>query len=322
MSVSCKQSKTYMAKNIVFPYVTFNRFVDEAIIKKLSLFYDNIYIGDGRFSIISDVSRLEMNEENQSLFYENAVWRFLKDNDVVKTYPYFHDKFEGQDKEVQEITKQLEKLFQKEKTNGNYPKNPNEEQLVEMKKEYFQHFFLTQVLSIRLDTIHLRKLDDFSEYYPLLRSYDTLKSDDKKSKVIQFLLNNIPEPDYDTWWNHIIKFRTDEEIRNKYLALKNWINKISNSNLKLSEIREEYDFLYSEYLKHFKLHKMKFNYSTLEVIVNSTANFLENIASGNYVSSIKDLFQFNIKNANLLQEEAKLPGKEVAYIYHSNEKFK
>lgn len=311
-----------MAKNIVFPYVTFNRFVDEAIIKKLSLFYNNIYIGDGRFSIISDVSRLKMNDENQSLFYENAVWRFLKDNNVVKTYPYFKDKFEGQDKEVLELTQQLEKLYQKEGANRNFPKNPNDEQLAEMKKEYFNHFFLTHDISIRLDTLHLRKLDEFAEYYPLLRTYDTFKSDDKKSQVIQFVLNNIPEPDHNTSWDHIIEFRTDEEIRNKYLALMNWINKMSNSNLKLSEIREEYDFLYSDYIKHFRLHKMKFNNSTLEVIVNSTANFLANIASGNYVSSIKDLFQFNIKNANLLQEEAKLPGKEVAYIFHSNEKFK
>jgi hypothetical protein len=311
-----------MAKNIIFPYVTFNRFVDEALIKKLSLFYEKIYIGDGRLSIISDVSKLEMNEENQSLFYENAVWSFLKDNNIVKTYPYFKEKFEGQDKEVQELTTQLEKLFQKERTKGNFPKNPKKEQLALMKREYFNHFFLTHDISIRLDTLHLRKLDEFSEYYPLLRTYDTLKSDDKKNQVIQFVLNDIPEPDCNTSWDHIIEFRTDEEIRNKYLSLTNWINKVSNSNLKLSEIKEEYDFLYSEYIKHFKLHKMKINNSKLEVIVNSTTNFLMNIATGNYVSSIKDLFQFNIKNANLLQEEAKLPGKEVAYIFHSNEKFK
>lgn len=36
---------------------------------------------------------------------------------------------------------------------------------------------------------------------------------------------------------------------------------------------------------------------------------------------MKDLFQFNVKNAQLLQEEAKLPGKELAYIYHTSLKF-
>ncbi|QIL42381.1 hypothetical protein G7074_25840 [Pedobacter sp. HDW13] len=309
-----------MPKNIVFPYVTFNKFFEEPLIKKLSLFYDNIYIGEGRFSIVSDLSRVEMNDENQSLFYEKAVWDFLRDNDVVRTYPYFNEKFEGEEQEVSKLKAQLNDLFLQAGNERNFPKNPTQDQLAEMKKEYFNHFFLTHDLSNRLDALHLRKRDESAEYYPLLRTYDTLNSKEKKSEVIQFILNDIPEPAFDTHWDHIIEFRTDADIKNKYLALTSWINKVSTSTQKLSEIRDEYDYLYSDYLKQFKLHKMKYNNSVLEVIVNSTVNFIANIASGNYVSSVKDLFQFNIKNANLLQEEAKLPGKEVAYIFHVKEK--
>ena len=66
---------------------------------------------------------------------------------------------------------------------------------------------------------------------------------------------------------------------------------------------------------------MKYNNSKLEIILNSTATLVTNIACGNYISSVKDLFQFNIKNANLLKEEASLPGKEVAYIFHTKSKF-
>ncbi|MNE25352.1 hypothetical protein D3C80_1186790 [compost metagenome] len=106
------------------------------------------------------------------------------------------------------------------------------------------------------------------------------------------------------------------------MALINWINRTSNSNSKISEIKEEYDYLYSEYIKQFNLHKMKYNNSKLEVIVNATVNFVTNVATGNYISSIKDLFQFNIKNASLLQEESKLTGKEIAYIFHAKETFK
>jgi hypothetical protein len=101
----------------------------------------------------------------------------------------------------------------------------------------------------------------------------------------------------------------------------NWINKAANSNLKLSELKDEYDFLYSEYIQQFKLHKMKSTNSRLEIIFSSTINFLANVASGNYTSSIKDLFQFNIKTATLLQEESKIPGKEIAYIFHTKDKF-
>ncbi|MBL7869263.1 MAG: hypothetical protein JNM71_14700 [Flavobacterium lindanitolerans] len=310
-----------MSKNIVFPYVTFNQFFEEPIIKKLALFYDKIYIGDGRFNIIQTVDQKNLKEDNIPLLYEKAVWDFLRDNEVVKTYPFLKEKFDNEDEDAKQLIQQLEELHKQGITKREWPKNPNEEQLAEMKKEYFSHFFLSHDVSIRLDTLHLRKIDEFSEYYPLLRTYDTLKGENKKSQIIQFLLNDIPEPDYATSWDHIIEYRTDEDVRNKYLALLNWVNKVTNSNQKLSEIKEEYDYLYSEYIKHFNLHKMKHTNSTLEVIVNSTVNFVANVATGNYVTSVKDLFQFNIKNASLLQEEAKVPGKEVAYIFHTKNRF-
>ena len=301
--------------------MTFNRFIDEPIIKKLSLFYDSIYIGEGRFNIIRSTDPNNLNEENIPMLYEKAVWEFLQDNEVVKTYPYIREKFDSEDEDVKELSKQLEQLFLKEQSKGNFPETPSEEQLFEMKKDFFQHLFLTHDISIRLDTLHLRKTDDFSEYYPLLRTPDTLKSENKKTKIIQFLLDKIPEPDYTVSWDHIIEYRSDEDVRNKYFALTNWVNKAANSNSKLSEIKDEYEYLYSEYMKQFKLHKMKYNNSLIEIIVNATTNFLLNITTGNYVSSVKDLIQFKIKNAALLQEESKIQGKEIAYIFHTKKEF-
>jgi hypothetical protein len=310
-----------MGKNIVFPYVTFNHFFEEPIIKKLTLFYDHIYIDEGRFNILTDIGKGTMKEENQPQFYENAVWEFLKDNGVVKTYPYFHDKFDDSNNETVEITRQMEEAFEQGRAEKKWPQNPSEEQMAEMKREYFNHFFLTHDLSIRLDTLKLRKLSELDEFYPLLRTHDTLQTQEKKNQVIQFLLRDIPEPTHDVHWDHIIEYRTDEDIKNKYLAVLNWVNKVANSDLKLSDIKDEYDYLYSEYKKQFSLHKMNHEYSTLEIVLSSTINFATNLASGNYISSVKDLFQYKIKNANLLKEEASIPGKEVAYIFHTNSKF-
>lgn len=173
----------------------------------------------------------------------------------------------------------------------------------------------------RIDTLRFRKIDSLSDYFPSLRNYATLETESKKTQVIQFILNDIPEPDYSVSWEQIIEYRSDDDVRNKYLALVNWVNKVANSNLKLSEIKDEYDYLYSEYMRQFNLHKMKCNNSKLEVILNSTVNFIKNISTGNYVSSAKDLFQYKVKNANLLKEEVNLPGKEIAYIFHTKSKF-
>ncbi|MCB0702625.1 MAG: hypothetical protein KDC55_07950, partial [Ignavibacteriae bacterium] len=183
------------------------------------------------------------------------------------------------------------------------------------------NFYLSHDIIARIDALKFRKTDELSEYFPSLRNFNTFKSDSKKSQVIQFILNDIPEPDLSTPWEKIMEYRSDDDVKNKYLALINWVNKVSNTNLTLSEIKDEYDYLHSEYITQFKLHKMKYNNSKLEIILNSTLNFISNISTGNYVTSIKDLFHFNLKNANLLKEESKLPGKEIAYIVNTKRTF-
>jgi hypothetical protein len=305
-----------MSKNIVFPYVTFNKFVDEPLIKKLSLFYDKILIAEGRFSIIDEVSQKELKTEYQEFKYEKAVWDFLIENHVVSKYPSFKD-----ENNTTEEEKELQEFFMN--TIRNHHDNEKKKNLSDEEKKIqsLTNFYLSHDILTRIDTLKFRKTDNLSEYFPSLRNYETLKTDSKKTQVIQFILNEIPEPDFSTPWEQIIEYRSDDNVRNKYFALINWVNKVANSNLKLSEIKDEYDYLYSEYMKQFKIHKMKYNNSTLEVILNTTINFIKNISTGNYVSSFKDLFQYNIKNANLLQEEAKLPGKEIAYIFHTKSKF-
>jgi hypothetical protein len=246
----------------------------------------------------------------------------LQEKEIVKTYPYFHNKFENPENnpEQAELIKQLSDLYLEAQPNTS--RKPTKEELANIREEYFHHFFLTHDLSIRLDTIQLKK-DTSSEYYPVLRINNVFQGKiEKKSEIIQFLLNDIPEPDYNTSWEQIIEFRTDEDVKNKYLALINWVNKVGSSTSSLSDVRDEYEFLYSDYMKHFKLHKMKYNNTILEVVVNAGVGVLTALQSGEFVSSFKNLFQLNISHANLLVEEGKLPGKEIAYIYHAKQKFK
>ncbi len=306
-----------MSKKIVFPYVTFNKFVDEPLIKRLSLFYDQILIAESRFSIIDEVSQKELKAEYQELKYEKAVWEFLKDNEVVKPYPSFRS-----ESNISEQEKELQNFLMS--TMKQHHENQQKVNLSDEEKgiQSLSNFYLSHDIITRIDALKLRESDQLSEYSTCIRTFATLKTESKKSQVIQFILNEIPEPDLSTSWEQIIEYRSDEDVKNRYLALINWVNKVASSNNSLSEIKEEYDYLYSDYMKHFKLHKLKYNNSTMEVIINSTVNLIANIATGNYTSSIKDAFQFNIKNANLLKEEMQLPGKEIAYIFHTKSHFK
>lgn len=300
-----------MSKNIIFPYVTFNKFVDEPLLKKLSLFYDKILVSESRFSILEDASKKELKEEFEELHYEYSVWQYLNENNVVSKYNNFNDINDSS-----EDIKELQDLMMSVVRNNNTDIQKADEKIQPLIKFYLSHDILA-----RIDTLKFRKSDELNEYYPSLRNFGTFSAESKKYQVIQFVLNDIPEPNNSTSWEQIIEYRSDLDVKNKYLALMNWVNKVSNSNMKLSEIKDEYDYLYNDYMKQFKLHKMKFNSSKLEIILNASVNFLANIATGNYTTSMKDLFQFNVKNAQLLQEESKLPGKEIAYIYHTSLKF-
>ena len=142
-----------MGKNIVYPYVTFTQFIDEPILKRLALFFEHIYIGEGRFSIISSIKSSNIND--QSLLYEKAVWDFLIENNIVKTYPFLPDIFDNPDKsaEVTELIQQFSSLMpqlQNKEENTNKLNNENSE---DTKQQAFHKFFLSHDISVRLDTI-------------------------------------------------------------------------------------------------------------------------------------------------------------------------
>lgn len=110
-----------MSKNIIFPYITFNKFVDESLIKRLSLFYDKILIAESRFGIIDEVSQKDLKEEYQELKYEKAVWDFLIERKVVSKYPSFQD-----DKQTSDEEKELQNfLMNTMRDHHNREKNKN-----------------------------------------------------------------------------------------------------------------------------------------------------------------------------------------------------
>lgn len=101
----------------------------------------------------------------------------------------------------------------------------------------------------------------------------------------------------------------------------NWVNKVAASSNNLKDIREEYEYLYNDYIKHFKLHKLKYNNTLLEVIVTAGMGMLLALQAGQFISAFKNLVEMKLSHINLIEQESKLPGKEVAYIYHAKQRF-
>ena len=303
-----------MAKNVVFPYVMFTQFVDEPNLKRLSLFFDSIYVDELRLQNILTISP---NKKFEILNYERATWEFLMKKNIVKTYP-FQMGGSSEDLESKELMNILGTLIPNRNSQGDQKEDPEQKKVTAL-----ENFFFAHDISARLDAIKLNQQSS-SEFYPIFRTTKLIgqnSREEKKDNIIQFLLNDIPEPATDTPWEQIIDFRADEDVRNKYLAMINWVNKVAASSSNLNDIHEEYEYLYNDYIKHFKLHKLKYNNTLLEVIVTAGMGMLLALQAGQFVFAFKNLVEMKLSHINLIEQESKLPGKEVAYMYHVKERF-
>lgn len=300
-----------MAKHIIYPQVTFTQFVEEPILKRLALFFEHIYVGEGGINHLMTIPPSSTSSESVGIAYEQTTWQFLQEKGIVKTYPYMVSAMKNAEEsnEGKALLEQFGKLMP---IPGAAKLDP---------AEALRRFFLSHDIMVRLDAIELQKQQP-DEFYPGVRSTGSYPVQlEKKSNIIQFLLEDIPQPDTSTSWEQIVDFRSDEVVKNKYLALIHWINKMSNSPGSINEIKEEYEYLYHDYIKHFKLHQLKYNNTVLEVIVTAGAGLLLALQSGAFISSFKHLLQMNLSHIRLLEEESKMPGKEVAYIYHAKNTF-
>ena len=144
---------------------------------------------------------------------------------------------------------------------------------------------------------------------------------DTKTDVLNIIIKEMPKPDKSVSWEQIIDFRNDTDSQGKILALRNWINKTARSGATYLEIQDELHWLLYDYERHLKLHKMKHNAGTLEAIVVTSAELLEDIAKLSLGDAAKKIFSVRHRQVELLESEMENPGAEVAYIYKAKNKF-
>lgn len=306
-----------MGKNAVIPF-NWQDFLSKLRLKRPALLFDKIYVSDLDIKIkMGRGLSMPNNLMAEELIKENlATIDYLIENGIINTYTQkFVSEIEAH--EAQPLinkAKGLDKSMNEIITNEPVFLDVNDfSRLVHIQKELFG-------LRIRIDAIELtNKINE--DVFPILKTVGMVSEENRKTQIANFVLENIPEPDESTSWEQIIEFRKDPEVRNKYLALINWINKVAASQSSLIDIKDEYEFLYNDYIKHFNLHKMKYNNGMLEVVVTVGAGLLTAFHSGHFATPFKNLLKMQLSYVNLLQEEAKLPGKEVAYIYKVNQSF-
>jgi hypothetical protein len=141
------------------------------------------------------------------------------------------------------------------------------------------------------------------------------------SDVVQIVINKLPLPDNTTPWEKIVDYREDAESQNSLLALRRWIRKTSTQNLLANEIEEELEWLMNEFQSHMRLHKIKANTETLEVMVKAPLEIIENLIKLKFSKIPEPLFALKKRQINLMEAELNAPGREMAYIIKTSNTF-
>lgn len=177
-------------------------------------------------------------------------------------------------------------------------------------------------VSLRLLAIQTETLDNVNAVPLLPESQFVLNiPTSKMTDVAQVVINNLPLPDETTPWEDIIEYKKDEDVKQSLLTLRRWMRKIARENLPTHEIEEEIEWLTNEFHRHMNSHKMKSNTEPIEAIVKVSLEFIENLVKFNFSKLADPLFAIRKRRLSLMEAEMNAPGREIAYIIKTNEKF-
>jgi hypothetical protein len=182
-------------------------------------------------------------------------------------------------------------------------------------------------LQARQIAIQLRLLQN-ADAYPILSSFlPHTPEPEAKGDVIEVVLNEFPVPDEKTPWEQIKEFRDDPDSREKFFALKNWMNEVARLGLPRNEVEDKLRACMADYVGHMKFHRMKTRQETLKTLLYSEGFFTGAqltgwshliTTAGIVLSPLFTIAQHRIK---LMEAERNAPSREVAYIIESQKTF-
>lgn len=143
----------------------------------------------------------------------------------------------------------------------------------------------------------------------------------KNVDVINLVLTKFPIPDDSISWEALIDFKKNNDLQIYRLGLINWITEIANSNYNILEIEQKLEYLLKQYEERLKLEKIKYHTGSTEIVVTTSLAVIENLIKLNFSKAAETVFKLRNKKIDLLLGETLAPGREVAYINKTIEKF-
>ena len=135
-----------------------------------------------------------------------------------------------------------------------------------------------------------------------------------RTDVLSISWQAIPFPAQDTPLEKLLDFRSDQNIRMDFLELHRWASDTAAVATSPQEVLERAEYLIHQYKKHLQIFGMEQDAGTIETLVTTLADAVENLLKVNLGDMTRLLFSFRKRRVALLKEEMKAPGHELAYI--------
>lgn len=174
-----------------------------------------------------------------------------------------------------------------------------------------QHF------STRLKCHMLRRQSQY-DFIPLLGEPLSGNSDQNKSVVVSIVLDKFPIIHPNLTWRELNQFK--QEFKLDHLRLKNYINELSGSDFKISEVEEKIEYDLEVLKDRYEYYDQDYDLGRLEMFLVFGNRLLKDVAERKYLRATKKLLKFRVTDIQLMDEELDIPNKDLSYILEAQKR--
>ena len=152
-------------------------------------------------------------------------------------------------------------------------------------------------------------------------SYDSFPKDPTASLQSAWMVgfSCLPETDETSAFEDLLDFR--QELKDKQWGFRRFLGSLATKQMTEGEIRDEIEWLVSEYSKSMELCDLKASKSFFETIIIPAAEVLEDLAHFKFSKIAKLGVAAKQRKIDMLENEAKATGRKCAYVFEARKKF-
>ena len=138
--------------------------------------------------------------------------------------------------------------------------------------------------------------------------------------ALRVVLDSLPVPSETCPWDEIIDYKG--ERGNELWGLRRFLRSLSEKHYTEAELRDEIEWSLYQYQSAMEIHRLKTTPTALELILLPPVEIIENLVKFNWSKILKGAVSLSRRKIRLLEAEMHAPGRECAYIFHAQERFR